>query len=52
MIKYIVSRLTMKLESNLFIDKINNKYVSIYSDLYNNKFMSQSKFGFRIKYCK
>lgn len=52
MIKYIVSRLTMKIERNLFIDKVNNKCVSIYTDFYNNKFMAQGKYGFRTKYVK
>jgi hypothetical protein len=47
-IKWIISRYTMKRHNQMFIDKINNKPVYKYIDKYNNQFMAQSKFELRI----
>lgn len=41
------SRLSMVRQKTLFYDKINGQAVCEYKDYYGNKWIAQSKFGFR-----
>lgn len=49
LIKTLKSRLSMKREQNLFLDKVNRKVVNLYVDCYGVKWMAKSKFGYRIR---
>lgn len=50
MIKYIISKLTMKFVRRLFWDNIEKKWVNQYKDKYGVYWMANWKYGFRVKY--
>ena len=49
-IRALKSKLTMQNTGEcLFVDKVNGKGVYVYKDSFGEKYMAQSKFGFRVK---
>ena len=50
--KWLKSRLSMRLVETLFWDKVNGKAVHLYIDCFGEYYMAQSKFGFRVKQLK
>jgi hypothetical protein len=46
---WIVSRLSMKYERDLFLDRVTGDMVKLYSDCFGAKWMSVSKWGFRTR---
>lgn len=46
--KKLISKLTMKKGRYLLTDIVNGKEVFEYTDYYGDKYMAQSKYGFRV----
>lgn len=49
-IRYFVSRYTMKYVRPLFYDYVGRKWVNQYKDKYGVYWMANSKYGFRVQY--
>ena len=47
--KSLVSKFTMRRQYCLFVDQVNGKEVCVYRDYYGNEFLSQSRFGYRVR---